>query len=141
MGEKRRVRKKTSIFRFFLVPLIGIMLVQSMITIGTLVVRKTAGMLQDYAGGMMSRLVENRKVILQNDMNQRWASVHKQEMLVGGYLKQILERENADLGELFESKEIQDEFLELLFPECLDLLQNSSTTGIFFVLEIGRAHV
>ena len=32
MGEKRRVRKKTSIFRFFLVPLIGIMLVQSMIT-------------------------------------------------------------------------------------------------------------
>ena len=134
MGEKRRVRKKTSIFRFFLVPLICIMLVQSMITIGTLVVRKTAGMLQDYAGGMMSRLVENRKVILQNDMNQRWASVHKQEMLVGGYLKQVMERENADLGELFESKEIQDEFLELLFPECLDLLQNSSTTGIFFVL-------
>ena len=46
MEEKRR-RKKTTIFRMFLFPLIAIMLVQSIITIGTLVVRKTAKTLEE----------------------------------------------------------------------------------------------
>ena len=69
MENKDHKRKKTSIFRIFLIPLIIIMLLQSIITIGTLVVRGTAGMLQEYSGSMMNRLVENRGVILQNDMN------------------------------------------------------------------------
>ena len=72
MDKRSRGRKKASIFRIFLVPLIVIMLVQSMITMGTLVVRRTAETLAEYSGGMMNRLVENRGVILQNDMNQRW---------------------------------------------------------------------
>ena len=47
MGDRSRKKKKNSIFRIFLMPLIVIMLVQSMITIGTLIVRRTAGMLQE----------------------------------------------------------------------------------------------
>ena len=90
MKDRSRKKKKTSIFRIFLIPLIVIMLVQSMITIGTLIVRRTAGMLQEYSGGMMIRLVENRKVILQNDMNQRWASVKEQEEVLGNILEQFL---------------------------------------------------
>ena len=70
MGKDQR-RKKPTIFRIFLVPLIAIMLVQSMITIGTLVVRRLTSMLEEYSSGMMTRLVENRKVILENEMNQR----------------------------------------------------------------------
>ena len=35
-------KKKLTIFRFFLISLIAIMLIQSAITIGTLVVRRTA---------------------------------------------------------------------------------------------------
>ena len=44
----------------FLISLIIIMLVQSAITIGTLIVRRTAETLEEYSGNMMSRLVENR---------------------------------------------------------------------------------
>ena len=67
--KNRQQRKKASIFRIFLIPLIAIMLVQSMITIGTLIVRRTTKMLEEYSVGMMSRLVENRGVILENEMN------------------------------------------------------------------------
>ena len=70
--------KKRTIFRMFLLPLIAIMLVQSVITIGTLVVRGTGGALAGYSVGMMGRLVENRRLILQNDMNQRWSSIRSQ---------------------------------------------------------------
>ena len=79
MKGNSKNRKKSTIFRMFLISLIIIMLVQSAITIGTLIVRRTAETLEEYSGNMMSRLVENRGVILQNDMNQRWASVHEQE--------------------------------------------------------------
>ena len=79
MRGKRRNRKKATIFRIFLFPLIAIMLLQSAITIGTLVVRRTTRTLEEYAGGMMNRLVENRGVILRNEMNQRWTSIRDQE--------------------------------------------------------------
>lgn len=64
MGAKRKTGKKSTIFRMFLLPLIGIMLMQSAITIGTLVVRRTTKTLEEYSSSMMSRLVENRGVVL-----------------------------------------------------------------------------
>ncbi len=90
MREQGR-RKKATIFRIFLAPLIAIMLLQGAITIGTLVVRRTAQTLESYASGMMSRLVENRGVILQNDMNQRWASVAEREAVLNGVMDEYLE--------------------------------------------------
>lgn len=134
MENKRQKKKKTTIFRMFLIPLIAIMLMQSMIIIGTLVVKRIGGMLQEYSSGMMSRLVENRKVILQNDMIQRWASVRVKEELINRQLEEFLVSKGAGLEEFFSSEEMQIEFLEQLFPECLDVLQSNSTTGIFFIL-------
>ena len=84
--------RKSTIFRIFLVPLIAIMLVQSVIAIGTLVVRRTAGALEEYSAGMMGGLVKNQ-----------------------------LRR------------------LETLFPDCLDILQNNTTTGVFLILTSGNS--
>ncbi len=134
MKVKSQKRKKSTIFRLFLVPLIAIMLIQSIITFGTLVVRRTAGMLEEYSGGMMNRLVENRKLILQNDMNQLWASVYEREASVNASLKQYLTSNNTNLEEVLGSDEMKNELLKLLFPECLNILQNSSTTGVFLIL-------
>ncbi len=133
MGSKRQRRKKTTIFRMFLIPLIGIMLIQSMITIGTLVAKRITVTLEEYSGSMMSRLVENRKVILQNDMNQRWASVYEQEAAVTKSLQRFLDRENMDLDGFLASGEQKNRFLEQIFPECMEALQNSSATGLFFL--------
>ena len=130
-------RKKSTIFRMFLLPLIAIMLVQSAIIIGTLIVRRTARTLEEYSGSMMSRLVENRRVILQNDMNQRWAAIHEQETRLTGILEQYLLQEDADLRALAGSPELRGGLLTLLFPECLDMLQSNYTTGIFLVLTEG----
>ena len=133
MMKDSQKRNKTSIFRIFLFPLIAIMLVQSVITIGTLVVRRTAKTLEEYSGGMMSRLVENRGVILQNDMNQRWASVHEQETQINGMLEEYLQARGVKLADFLRSGEMKNGLLEQLFPECLDILQNNSTTGVFLI--------
>lgn len=134
MRSRDHKRKKTSIFRIFLIPLIIIMLIQSIITMGTLVVRRTAEMLQEHSSSMMNRLVENRRVILQNDMNQRWASVHEKEDVIGGLLGEFLNYQNADIDAFLESDEMKRDFLGEVFPEFLAMQQNSSTTGIFLIL-------
>ncbi len=133
MGKDQR-RKKPTIFRIFLVPLIAIMLVQSMITIGTLVVRGLTSMLEEYSSGMMTRLVENRKVILENEMNQRWGSVYEQEPFMNEILEQFLDDYGINAEELLDSDDMKGRFLERLFPECLAILQNNTTTGVFVVL-------
>ncbi len=130
------MRKKESqtIFKFFLIPLIAIMLVQSAITIGTLIVRHTTKTLEEYSSGMMRRLVENRQVILQGDMNQRWSVISDQEGFLNNRLQQFLAEEDVELDEMLRSDELKDRFLDQLFPECLSILQNNSTTGIFLIL-------
>ena len=109
MRGSHRTRRKSSIFQIFLRPLIVIMLLQSAITIGTLVVRQTTRTLEEYSSSMMSRLVENRGVILQNDMNQRWASIHEQESAVSALLRQYLEEREAGLEEVLLSGEMRSE--------------------------------
>ncbi len=132
--EGSRQKKKLTIFIFFLIPLIAIMLVQSAITIGTLVVRHTTKTLEEYSSGMMRRLVENRQVILQSDMNQRWSVISDQEGFLNNQLQQFLVDEKADMDEMLRSEELKDRLLDRLFPECLDILQNNTTTGVFLVL-------
>lgn len=132
---KGKNKRKPTIFRIFLIPLITIMLAQGMITIGTLVVRRTGATLEEYSSSMMARLVENRGVILQNDMNQRWASVCEQEAFMNDILGQFLEEEGVT--GLWDSREMRTRFLGRLFPECLRFLQNNTTTGVFVILTGG----
>ncbi len=131
---KSQKRKKSTIFRIFLIPLIAIMLVQGLISIGILSIRRTGETLEEYSSGMMSRMVDNRKVILQNDMNQRWSSVREQEALMNSVLEEFLAGEDTDTEELLQSREGKRRLLERFFPECLDILCNNTTTGVFLVL-------
>ncbi len=127
-------KRKPTIFRIFLIPLIAIMLVQGMITMGTLMIRRTGATLEEYSGNMMTRLVENRGVILQNDMNQRWASVYEQETFMNEILERFLEDEQGGRDQLLASRDMRERLLVRLFPECLRILQNNTTSGVFVIL-------
>lgn len=131
---KRTYKKKPTIFRIFLMFLLAIMLVQSGVTIGTLVVLRTAQTLEEYSSGMMNRLVENRRIILENDMNQRWSSIRNQESAFTELLANQLAQEGLTLEDFLRTEEQRNALLEQMFPKCLDLLAGNSTTGIFMVI-------
>ena len=133
-NKNKQNRKKSTIFRIFLIPLIAIMLVQSTITLGTLMFKGIMKTLEEYSSSMMSRLVENRMVILQNDMNQRWSAIQEQEELMNGFLEQFLQGEGISLEAFLQSSEEKVGLLEQLFPECLEILHNNGTTGVFLIL-------
>ena len=67
-------------------------------------------------------------------MIQRWAAVCGQEGTLHKLLEQFLTDRNMELEQVLNSDEMKDELLEQLFPECLNMLQGSTTTGIFVVL-------
>lgn len=133
MKQRPTQGKKRTIFRMFLRPLIMLMLLQGLLTMGTLISRRTFGTVRDYSVNMMSRTVENRKVILENEMTQRWASVGEQRNDINALLKKFLLEKGITIGRLSASGELQYEFLERAFPECLEIVQNDLTTGIFLV--------
>lgn len=126
--------QKRTIFRIFLLPLIAVVLIESGITIGTLMVQGTARTLEEYSSGMMGRLAENRRVVLQNDMNQRWSSLREREAALNACLAEYLDSRGEEPEALLRSAELREGLLEALFPECLEALQNSFTNGIFLVL-------
>lgn len=127
-------KKKYSIFRLFLIPLILIMFIQSGITLGTLVFRKTVNMIQEYSISILSRIVENRKVILENDMTQRWSPVYEQENGMNEMVKAFLRERQMSVREVLNSSELKQQLLEQIFPQCLEIIQNNMTTGVFVVL-------
>lgn len=127
-------KKKHSIFRLFLIPLILIMFIQSGITLGTLVFRKTVDMIQEYSISIMSRMVENRKVILENDMTQRWSAIYEQEDGVNEIVRTFLQERHVSIRRVLTSSELKQQMLEQIFPQCLEIIQSNMTTGIFLVL-------
>ncbi|MCM1112629.1 MAG: ATP-binding protein [Muribaculum sp.] len=131
-------KNKYTLFRIFLVPLTAVMLAQSLVALGTLLFRNTGAMLQNYSVSMMSRMVENRKVILQNDMTQRWSAVSAQEDAMNAVLEGFLRRHNVTLEQALSSKELRDRLLEELFPQCIAQTENNLTTGVFLVLTDGE---
>lgn len=110
------------------------MLAQSVIALGTLVFRRTSATLQNYSVSMMSRMVENRKIILQNDMTQRWSAISSQEESMNLLVGEFLQENRVTLKYVLASKELRSQLLDELFPNCISLTENSMTTGAFVIL-------
>jgi signal transduction histidine kinase/CheY-like chemotaxis protein/GGDEF domain-containing protein/PAS domain-containing protein len=110
------------------------MIVQSMLSMGFLIFLKIPGTIQEYSVNIMSHMVENRKVILQNDMTQRWASIQEQESVMNQRLEQFLKKKKVTVSQMLASEELKNEFLEDVFPDYMNLVETNLTTGAFFVL-------
>ncbi len=137
MGLKLKNNKKHTIFKMFLIPLIVIMLIQSLLIVGTLTARHVSGMIRDYSVDMMSKIVENRKVILENEMTQRWNSILDEEFVMNNLLEEFLTEKQMDLNQLLRDDASCQELLAVFFPECLKTLQNNFSSGVFLVLTDG----
>ncbi|MDO4272465.1 MAG: hypothetical protein Q4D16_02245 [Eubacteriales bacterium] len=129
----KRNRKKT-IFKLFLIPLTVVMLIQGGISFSTLILTKASGALREYSVGMMYKTVENRSVILQNDMVQRWTAINGRTDSFQQSLEELMKRNNLSIDEFLASEEAQKEYLEDIIRDCVGILRNNTTTGLFVVL-------
>lgn len=127
-------KKKWTILALFCVPLIVVMVIQSLISYGTVLYGGTVKLLNNYAVGTMEQTVENRKITLENNMVQRWTNVSPGEDKIKGKLWEFLNKEEITLEEFKREQGLQKEFLKNTAPDCLNQLRENGVTGSFLIL-------
>ena len=72
-------KRKWTILALFCIPLIAVLVIQSLLSYGTVLIGGTMRLLDSYAVGIMEQTVENRKITLENNMVQHWMEVSENE--------------------------------------------------------------
>ena len=73
--------------------------------------------MEDTVIGLDSHTVENRKVVLENDMIEQWSSVNKESDGLYAALARLLDEHEMDIQGFLGSDDVQEEYLEAVFYE------------------------
>ena len=128
------MKKKKDLLNIFLFPILVIVLIQGMVPFVTLSLTGIKTNMENNTISMDSHLVENRQVVLQNDMIEKWRSVYKQGDSLNLKLTSFLDKNNTDINRFMADRQLQQSYLAAVFPDMVDTLQYNLTTGLFLVL-------
>ena len=128
------MKKKKSLWNIFLIPILIIVFVQGAVPFLTLIFSGIRSNMENAVIGLDSHTVENRKVVLENDMIEQWSSVYKESGSLSSALTKVLSNHQMDMQGFMGSGKVQEEYLETVFYDMVEVLQYNSTSGIFLVL-------
>ena len=128
------MKKKKSLLNIFLIPILIIVFVQGAVPFLTLIFSGIRSNMENAVIGLDSHTVENRKVVLENDMIEQWSSVYKESDSLSSALTKVLSNHQMDMQGFMGSGKVQEEYLETVFYDMVEVLQYNSTSGIFLVL-------
>ncbi len=126
--------KKKTLLKIFLGPLLFIVLMQGILSFSVLLFSGIRSNLETNTIQMDQHVVENRQVVLENDMIEKWRSIYRESTYLSETLKARLEDDHIDIEAFLKSRSSQREYLEEVFPDMVDVLQYSSASGVFLVL-------
>lgn len=128
------MKKKKSLWNIFLIPILIIVFVQGAVPFLTLIFSGIRSNMENAVIGLDSHTVENRKVVLENDMIEQWSSVYKESDSLSSAPTKVLSNHQMDMQGFMGSGKVQEEYLETVFYDMVEVLQYNSTSGIFLVL-------
>ena len=128
------MKRKRSLLDIFLIPILIIVFVQGAVPFLTLMFSGIRTSMEETVIGLDSHTVENRKVVLENDMIEQWSSVNKESDGLYAALAKLLDEHEMDIQGFLGSDDVQEEYLEAVFYDMVEVLQYNSTSGIFLVL-------
>ena len=128
------MKKKKSLWNIFLIPILIIVFVQGAVPFLSLIFSGIRSNMENAVIGLDSHTVENRKVVLENDMIEQWSSVYKESDSLSSALTKVLSNHQMDMQGFMGSGRVQEEYLETVFYDMVEVLQYNSTSGIFLVL-------
>ena len=127
------MRKKT-LLKLLMIPILVIVLIQNVIPFALISFSKVRSNLEDTVVRVTENAVENRQISLENDMVNKWGIIYKESGSVDSVLQEVLEEAQIQAADFPAAEEVQQKFLERIFPELVGILQYGSTSGIFVVL-------
>lgn len=89
----------------------------------------------DNAYGVLSEKVLNRKMIIENEMVNRWtriADLHEQVLKV---IQAELSQNNIEIYQLADRPDLQNRILDILLPQLIYIIRRNYVTGVFLVID------
>ena len=128
------MKRKKTLMQIFLIPLIVMVVIQGVLPFSILQLSGVKSRLENNAVNMDRRIIENRQVVLENEMIQKWSSIYDESSNLDQNLESILEEFGTDMDGFLESEEIQQAYLTQVFPDLLLSLQRNESSGLFLIL-------
>ena len=127
--------KQRSLLKLLLVPLTVVIAIQGILLYSTLITSGAKQELENNAVDIDQTIIDNRDVVLESAMVGQWSLVRNECDYVNSALEQILaNRGLTSAQDLLASNEMQAQLVQEVFPELVNWLQRSGTTGVYTIL-------
>ncbi len=133
-GKKNRKRRKHSLMFILLIPLLIVVLIEGILPFGALLMSKTKETMIDAEVNIDANIVENRRMALENAMEDQWSTVRKESSFLKSELETYLEENAQSVQSFIGDSEAKRAYSEQVFDELLNYLQRDSTSGLFLIL-------
>ena len=136
MKKNRKLRKYTaSILSRLLVPMLFVFVIQAAVMVAMFLSSDILKKSSDNAYGVLSEKVLNRKMIIENEMVNRWtriADLHEQVLKV---IQAELSQNNIEIYQLADRPDLQNRILDILLPQLIYIIRRNYVTGVFLVID------
>lgn len=130
------MKKKKSLWNIFLIPILIIVFVQGAVPFLTLIFSGIRSNMENAVIGLDSHTVENRKVVLENDMIEQWSSVYKESDSLSSALTKVLSNHQMDMQGFMGSGKVQEEYLETVFYDMVEVCSTIPLLEFFWFWEM-----
>lgn len=117
-----------------MIPVLVIVLIQGVVPFVLIAASKIETNIEENIVRVMNNAVENRQLVLENDMVDKWGSIYKENTSLNAQLADILSDNGINIDTFLQSSDYQQMYLKNIFPDILETLQYNTTSGIFVVL-------
>ncbi|UTC65169.1 bifunctional diguanylate cyclase/phosphodiesterase [Treponema sp. OMZ 788] len=133
--SKAKRKHSTSILSRLLVPMLFVFVIQAAVMMSMFLSSDILKKSSDNAYGVLSEKVLNRKILIENEMSNRWTRISDLHEKVLKVIKTELSRNNIDLYQLANMPELQNRVLNTILPELIYTIRRNYVTGVFFVID------
>lgn len=130
-------KKQRSIFRKIFIPILVIMVFQSVMFYFILVYGGVTDLLDDNARDILSERVINRKNEIEGSLNTHWGNITDYARYIGNSYENYVSGEE---GTFYEDQELQKQFLAKVSPLLITMLRNNKVNGVFLILNNAREY-
>lgn len=128
------MKKEKTLLQIFLIPLLAIGIIAGTLPLLLLVLSGIRPGMEQNIIRMDQHTVENRKVVLENEMIEHWCRIYKESDGLSAELSEILDSHGIDINGFLGNHAAQQEYLEQIFPDMVETLQYNTASGLFLIL-------
>lgn len=136
-GGQHQKHRSFSLAYILFFAMLAVILLQALLPFSTILASGVRETLQNNAAELDVHMVENRKVTLQDAMNDRWAVVANQESFMSAAMRFYANEHDLSVNEVLSNEKHREGFLESVSDSLLSYARSDTSNGLFLVLANG----